>query len=217
MNLTDFHLIDNELIDNSIIKREYLKVYHQQGALLNDPDQNADFIIGENNNYHQAGSSHLGFDITLREADGNKFNFTYDPATNAVMVLVNNAFASCFKEATLTTTGAMEIEQVKFLEQVSTIMRALTSKDGDLLSHFDNIDGTENGNNNSSLEQMPNNNHTEANRGIIKGHLLLELIFGFCKTFKKNSKNLCFHLTLKTADLQDTIFTTIATDINGKN
>ena len=32
----------------------------------------------------------------------------------------------------------MQIEHVNFLGQVSTIMSALTSKDGDLLSHFDN-------------------------------------------------------------------------------
>ena len=38
MSLEDFQLIDNEPIDNSIIKRDYLKIYHQQGALLNDPD-----------------------------------------------------------------------------------------------------------------------------------------------------------------------------------
>ena len=33
----------------------------------------------------------------------------------------------------------MEIEQIYFLGQVSTVMRALTNKNGDLLVHFDNI------------------------------------------------------------------------------
>ena len=46
MSSEAFHSIDNEPIDNSIIKRDYLKTYHQQGALLNDPDQNLEFIFG---------------------------------------------------------------------------------------------------------------------------------------------------------------------------
>ena len=57
MSLEDFQLIDNEPIDNSIIKRDFIKVYHQQGAQLIDPDQNIEFIFGENNNYHQIGNS----------------------------------------------------------------------------------------------------------------------------------------------------------------
>ena len=108
---------------------------------------------------------------------------------------MNNAFAYCFKESFPATTGGMEIEQVKFLGQVSTIMRALSSKDGILLSHFDNIDETENGIIISSLKQLLIDNHTEDNRGKIKGHLLIEHIFGFRKTFKEITKNLCFHLT----------------------
>ena len=169
-------------------------------------------MFGENNNYHQVGNSHLGFDITVRKANGHNFNFTNDPATNELIRLVNNAFAYCSREGTLATTGGMEIEQVNFLGQVSTILRALISKDGDLLSHFDNE--AENGINNSSLKQMLTNNHTEANRGKIKGHLPLEHIFGFCKTFKKITKNLGFHLTFRTNDLQDIIFTSLGNDIN---
>ena len=92
-------------------------------------------------------------------------------------------------------------------------MRALTSKDGDLLSHFNNFNETQNGSNNTLLKQMLFNNHTEANRGKIKGHLPLEHIFGFCKTFKKITKNLGFHLTFRTNDLQDILFTTLGDDI----
>ena len=131
--------------------------------MLNDPDQNVEFIFGENNNYHQVGNSHLGFDITVRKASVIIFNFTDVSATNEVIGLVKNAFANCFKEGTISTTGCMEIEQVKFLVKVSTIMRALTSKDGDLLSHFPNIDETEDGSNDTLLKQMLINNHTEAN------------------------------------------------------
>ena len=127
---------------------------------------------------------------------------------------MNNAFGYSFNEGTISTTGGMEIEQVKFLGQVSTIMRALTSKDGDLLSEFDNINETENGINNSSLKQMLINNLTEANRGKSKGHLPLEHIFGSCKTFRKATKNLGFYLTFRTINIQDIIFTTLGNDIN---
>ena len=93
-------------------------------------------------------------------------------------------------------------------------MRSLTSEDGDLLSHNDQIDETPAANNITSLKQMLINNHIEANRGKIKEQLLLEDIFGFCKTFKKINKNLRFHITLKTNNLQDIIFTTLANEIN---
>ena len=58
------------------------------------------------------------------------------------------------------------------------------------------------------------NHKVVANKGKIKGQLPLENIFGFYETFKKITKNLGFHLTFKMNDLQNIIFTTIATDIN---
>ena len=61
---------------------------------------------------------------------------------------------------------------------------------------------------------MPINNHTEANRGKIEGHIPLEHMFGFCKSFKKITKNLGFHLTCKANDIQKVLYTTIANDIN---
>ena len=163
MSSEHFQLIDNERIHNSIVKRDFYKLCHQQGALLNDLDRNVQFIFGEYNKYHQVENSHLGFDITKREADGIKFNFTNDPATKEVTRLVNNVLVFCFKEAALSTTGGMEVDVVKSLGPVSTIMRVLTSKDGDLFSHFDKMDETENGSNNASLKQMLINNPTEAN------------------------------------------------------
>ena len=53
----------------------------------------------------------------------------------------------------------------------------------------------------------------DVNKGKNKGQLSLEHIFGFCKTFLKK-RNLGFHLTFKMNDLQNSILTTIATDIN---
>ena len=42
-----------------------MKVYHQQGAQLKDPDENINFIFGENNNCHQTGNAYLEYDITM--------------------------------------------------------------------------------------------------------------------------------------------------------
>ena len=133
MSLEDFQLLDNEPLDNSIIKRDFTKIYHRQGDQLNQSDQNIGFIFGENNNYHQIGNAYLEFKITVRKNDDTNFHFD-DPVR-----LKNNGFAFCFKEGRLSTTIGSDIEINKFCGQVSTIMRAISNKDGDLLSQFDNI------------------------------------------------------------------------------
>ena len=90
-------------------------------------------------------------------------------------------------------------------------MRAISNKDGDLLSQFDNINEKDKPvlNRLADLrvqirdtphQKMLINNHTDANKGKIKGYLYLEDVFGFCKTFKKVTKNLGFHLSFKTND-----------------
>ena len=91
-------------------------------------------------------------------------------------------------------------------------MRAVSNEDGDLLSQFDNINEYDI----PILERLADippqiratphrkmliDNHTDANKSKIKRYLYLEDIFGFCKTFKKVTKNLGFHLTFKTNDL----------------
>ena len=127
--------------------------------------------------------------------------------------LVNNQFGFCFKEAILSTTGGSNIEHNKYVGQVSSIMRALTSTDGDLLSQFDKIDETEAEIENTSLHHHLINNHDlAANKGKIKGVLPLKNFFGFCKAFKKITKQLGFNLTWKTTDLQYIIYTTIGDD-----
>ena len=209
MSIEDFQLIDETTIDTSIVKRDYTKIYHQHRANLNDSNQNVEFIWGENNNYHQVGNSYLQYDITVRRHDNAPFTDA------SVIRLVNNAFAYCIKEATLSFTGGSEIEQNKYVGPISTIMRVLTNKDGDLMSYFDNINETQAGINNSSLKQILIDNHTvAANKGKIVGQLPLEHIFGFCKTFKKITKGLGFQLTLKTPDLQNILYTTILDDID---
>ena len=212
MSLEHFQLIDNEVNDKSIIKRDFIKVHHQQGAQLNDPDQNIEIIFSDNNNYHQIGNSYLQFDITVRNSAAN-----FDDDTP--IRLVNNGFLHCFKEAVILTTGGMEIENIKFLGQVSTIIKTLTSKDGDLLSHFDKIsekigadeNATSNNIRSTSLPKMLINNQIEADRGKIRGHLALQDVFGFCKSFKKTTKNLGFHITFRTNDLQNIIIQQLQT------
>ena len=54
----------------------------------------------------------------------------------------------------------------------------------------------------------------EVNKGKIRGQLALENIFGFCKSFKKITTTLGFHITFRTADLQDIIFTSKGDNIN---
>ena len=219
MSLEDFQLLDNEPIDNSIIKRDFTKIYHRQGDQLNQSDRNIEFNFGENNHYHQIGNKYLEFNITVRKNDETNFH-TEDPVR-----LVNNGFAFCFKEARLSTFLGSDIEINKFCGQVSTIMRAISHKDGDLVSQFDNI----NENDIPILERLANlspqirdtphqkmliDNHSDANKGKINGYLFLEDIFGFCETFKKVKKNLGFHLTFKTNDSQKIIYSSMAEDIN---
>ena len=217
MSLEHFQLLDNEPLDNSIIKRDFAKIYHRQGDQLNQSGQNIEFIFGENNNYHQIGNANLDFNITVRKSDDTNFQHE-DPVR-----LVNNGFAFCFKEARLGTTIGSDIEINNFFGKISTLMKSISNKD-DLLSQFDNI--KENGIpilerlaglpphiRSTPHQKMLINNHTDANKGKIKGYLYLEDIFSFCKSFKKVTKILGFHLTFKTNDLQNNIYSSMADDI----
>ena len=133
MSSEDFQLLDNEPLDDSIIKRDFSKIHHRQGDQLNQSDRNIEFIFGENNHYHQIGNAYLEFNITVRKNDDTNFH-KEDPVS-----LVNIGFAFCCKEARLSTSLGSDIEINKFCGQVSTIMRAISNKDGDLVSQFDNI------------------------------------------------------------------------------
>ena len=95
-------------------------------------------------------------------------------------------------------------------------MRAITGKDEDLLSHFENInEGKITAEIKdiikcTSLKEMLIGDHADAKKVNTRGQSRLEHIFGFCKTFKKITKSLGFHLTFKTANLQDNIYTRLA-------
>ena len=101
----------------------------------------------------------------------------------------------------------------------------ISNKDDDLLSEF----GNNNENDMPLLERLAElppqirwtphqkmliDNHLDANKGKIKGYLYLEDNFGFCKSFKRVTKNLGFHIMFKTANLQDIIYTSMADDRN---
>ena len=95
-------------------------------------------------------------------------------------------------------------------------MKVIASKDGDLLSQFDN-----NNENDIALperladlpdqirdtphQKLLRDNHTDPNKGKTKGYLFLEDFFGFCKSSKKVNKRLGFHAISKTNDLVCTI------------
>ena len=212
MSLKHFQLLDFDVFDNSIVKRDFMKVCHQQGAQLNDQDQNIKFVFAENNNYHQIGNAYLEYDITVQ-----------DPAAvfdnNSRIRLTNNGLAYVFQEAVLATTSGSNLKHNKFVGQVSTTLRVLTSKDGHLLLQFDNIieSNTNADFDSTSLKKMLiDNQATDADKGKSKAQLPLEHIIGFCKTFKKVTKNLGFELTFKTVNLPNIIYKAIAdgTQIN---
>ena len=219
MSLEDFELLDIEPFDNSIIKRDFTKIYHQQGAQLNQSDENIDIFFGENNNYQQIGNGNLEFNKTLRKNDTTNFHIE-DPIR-----FVKNCYAFCSKEPRLSTTIGSDIEHNKLCGQVSIILKLISNKDDNLLSQFGNI----NENDIPLLERLADlppqirdtrhqkmliDNHLDANKGKIKRYLYLEDIFGFCKSFKKVTKNLGFILLLRTANLQDIIYTSMADDMN---
>ena len=169
------------------------------------------FYVGENHNFIQVGNGYLEFDVRIRRDDGNAF--TIVAPGNDIIRLVNNAFAYTIHDARLSTSAGVEIEQNKYVGAISTIMRLVTQKNGDLSTYFDIIDESENDINNSSLKQILINNHTEANRSLIRGHLPLKYIFGFARSFKKITKGLGFELDLRTSNRKrDILYTTLDDD-----
>ena len=214
MSAEDFQLIDDSKIDDSIIKRDFIKIYHQHGAEVNNENQNIKFYFGENLNYIQIGNSYLEIDIEVKKNDPP---VALADADN--IRLVNNAFAYIFQEGRLSTSAGVEIEHNKNVGNVSTIMRLLTEKDGDLSTYFDKINEADAGINNSTLKKMLINSHTNANnKGKIKANLPLEYIFGFCRTFKKITKGLGFELQLKTSnEKKNILFTNNAFGVNNVN
>ena len=87
MSVEKFQLLHNEPIDNSILNRDFLKVYHQRVANLNDSHQNVEFFFGEIISYHQVGNSYLEFDTTVPSNDNAHFD------NDSAIGLTNNGLA----------------------------------------------------------------------------------------------------------------------------
>ena len=128
--------------------------------------------------------------------------------------LVKNAFAYCFKKVGLSTTRNSDKEHNKYVGQVSTLMTPLKSKDGGLLSHFDEIEESHAEIKNTSLiHLLVKKPDIPVNESKIKGQLPWEILFGFCRTYKKISEQLGFHLILKTVEQQDINYKAVDEDI----
>ena len=212
MSAEVFQLIDNEKIHDSIIERDFIKIYHQSGANVDGENSQIKFYFGENHNFIQVGNGHLEFDIGIRRNDGDAFHIGLAPPGDTIR-LVNNAFAYTIHDARISTSAGVEIEQNKNVGPISTIMRIVTQNDGDLSTYFDVIDKREDEIISSSLKKILIDNHTEANRGLIGGHLPLEYIFGFARSFKKITKGLGFELDLRTSNRKrDILYTTLDDD-----
>ena len=139
--------------------------------------------------------SNLTFDKTLRLERNDFKNLDDAGKIDEPTLVVNIAFAYAFSIAPLSTMGGEGIEVNKHVGHLSTLMRVLTAKDGDLLSYFDKIDESLNGKKGSSLNQILIANLEQVtDRVKIKGQLPLERLFGFCKTFKNFTEILVFHL-----------------------
>ena len=133
--------------------------------------------------FFKAGDGYLEFDIRIRLVIDNNF------VDGKVIRLVNNAFAYTIQDARISSSAGVEIEQNKYVGPISTIIRLVTQQYGDLSTYFDITDESENSIDNSSLKKIPFINHTDANKGVIRGHLPLKYIFGFEQSFEKITKN----------------------------
>ena len=114
----------------------------------------------ENNNYHRIGNAYLQYQRTVGKDSADPVDCIL--IDDDAIRLVNNAFAFCFKDVKLATTGGCDIEQKKYVGQVSTIIRILTSKDGGLISHSDIIDESEAQISNTTLKHLLISNHNIA-------------------------------------------------------
>ena len=120
MSAEDFQFIGDSKIDDSIIKKDFLKIYHQHCAEVNNENQNIKFYFGEIPNFGHLGNAYLEIDILVREADRTNF-------VNADNIrLVNIGLAYVFQEGHLSTSAGTEKQHIKNLGIVSTIMRILT-------------------------------------------------------------------------------------------
>ena len=97
-----------------------MTIYHQQAANLKSFDQNIGVIIGEKNNYPQIDNAYLQYELTILKNVANAADRLL--VDGDVIRLLNKAFAYCFKEARLSTSGGSDIEHNSFCGQVTITM-----------------------------------------------------------------------------------------------
>ena len=66
MSAEDIHSLDETIFESSIKKRDFSKICNQQGANLNDSDENSDYFFEDNRNYYQIEDAHLQFELSLK-------------------------------------------------------------------------------------------------------------------------------------------------------
>ena len=95
-------------------------------------------------------------------------------------------------------------------------MRLKRQRDGVLSMYFHMINENKKATKNTSLKQIPINNHTEPHGGLIRGNLLLEDIFGFYNSFRKLTEGLGIELEIRTSNRkQDILYKTLGdSDVN---
>ena len=107
-----------------------------------------------------------------------------------VFRLVDNAVVYTVIGGTLATTEGSDKNII--ICQYSTIMRALTSRDGIFPTFFDKFTGKES--EYKTLKQIHNKNHDAGNEGNFKEQLPFERLLCFCKSFKKVTQGLGFEI-----------------------
>ena len=122
-----------------------MKRHRQHVAQFSDSNQEVENVLGKINNYHKIDNGNLEVFSTLRKNSSNFENVDGGGNIEELIKLISNASAYASGVATLSTERGKETEQYECVGPVSTIMRLLTRKNGDLLSYLERTDESQNG------------------------------------------------------------------------
>ena len=140
MSAEGFQILNKEKNDIWIIERDFLKLYHQHGANVNEKNQSIIFFFGKNFDYTQLGTGYCQFEIRVRNADKSNF-IVADPHTNEFIRLVTNAFAVTTQDTRISTSSGRK--QNNFVGPISRIMKLSMHRGVDLSTYFDKDDESE--------------------------------------------------------------------------
>ena len=101
----------------------------------------------------------MQFEIRVEKVDNTNSIVAVDN-TNEVFLLVKNAFAYTLQDARTSTLSGTETDQNKSVGPISTNMRLVRQRVGDLSLYFGITNENLAGINNSSLKQIPISNDT---------------------------------------------------------